>query len=45
MDRFKKKEMELLKLQKEIKMQEHKAALKSLIRDEESIQIALRYTQ
>jgi len=43
MDRLKRKELEQLKLEKEMKNIEHKNALKNVIKGSESIQIALRY--
>jgi len=43
MDRLKRKELEQLKLEKEMKNIEHKNDLKNVIKGSESIQIALRY--
>jgi len=43
MDRLKRKELEQLKLEKEMKNIEHKNSLKNMIKGSESIQIALRY--
>ena len=45
MDRLKLKEMEVLRQEKEMKMLEHKAALRSMIKSSETTQIALQFTE